>query len=178
MVGVSLVLDGELVGALVAGYALVSFSSSVSIARLARESGASFEHLWAVVRRQQPISTRRLAVDGELLQVLGDTLLRENDLRRRSEAIALELSHRASHDPLTDLPNRALLADRIDRAMALARRHGQGVAVLFLDIDRFKYINDSLGHLVGDQVLRTVGARLLASVRESDSVGASAATSS
>jgi diguanylate cyclase (GGDEF)-like protein/PAS domain S-box-containing protein len=89
-----------------------------------------------------------------------------------SEARLMEckLSHLAQHDFLTDLPNRMLLKDRLDHAVALARRHNTKVAVLFLDLDRFKHINDSLGHAIGDRLLQEVGKRLLASVRGSDSV--------
>lgn len=92
VVGVSLQLEGNIVGAVVAGYALVGFCESVAIARLARETGTPFAELWAVARRQQPIPIRRLVLHGELLQVLGDTLLRENDIRRRSEITAQELA--------------------------------------------------------------------------------------
>jgi len=89
-----------------------------------------------------------------------------------SEARLMErkLSHLAQHDFLTDLPNRMLLKDRLDQAIALARRYGTKVAVLFLDLDRFKHINDSLGHAIGDKLLQEVSKRLLASVRGSDSV--------
>jgi signal transduction histidine kinase/ActR/RegA family two-component response regulator len=96
VVGVSLVLGRHIVGAVVGGYALVSFCESVAIARLARETGAPFGELWAVTRKQQPIPMRRLVLKGELLQVLGDTLLRENDLRRQSEQTAVQLTTTAA----------------------------------------------------------------------------------
>jgi diguanylate cyclase (GGDEF)-like protein len=171
VVGVSLSLDGHVVGALVAGYALVQHCESVAIARLARQSGTPFPELWSVARRQSPMSTDRLARHGELLQVFGETLLRENHLRRHSDEAARQFSHLASHDALTGLPNRVLLADRLARALALASRHHRRVAVLFLDIDRFKQINDSLGHPVGDELLQIVARELTMSVRSSDTVG-------
>ena len=78
--------------------------------------------------------------------------------------------HRAQHDALTGLPNRTLFNDRVDMALASARRTGSRVAVMYLDLDRFKSINDSLGHGVGNQLLKAVGRRLAGSVRESDTV--------
>ena len=68
----------------------------------------------------------------------------------------------AQHDVLTGLPNRMLLTDRLYWAMALASRHGMELALLFMDLDRFKPINDRLGHAVGDQVLQSVASRLVA----------------
>lgn len=88
-----------------------------------------------------------------------------------ARAIERRLTHRAQHDFLTDLPNPVLLNDRITQAIALARRNEKEAAVLFLDLDHFKEINDSLGHAVGDQLLQSIAKRLKASVRESDTVG-------
>jgi diguanylate cyclase (GGDEF)-like protein/PAS domain S-box-containing protein len=87
-----------------------------------------------------------------------------------ARALSLRMSHLAQHDVLTGLPNRMLLTDRVDRAIAAASRHGSRLALLFMDLDRFKPINDRLGHAVGDQVLRSVANRLVAGVRRSDSV--------
>lgn len=76
----------------------------------------------------------------------------------------------AHHDSLTELPNRALLNDRLDMAINTARRRGEKVGVLFIDLDRFKNINDSLGHTAGDQILRQTAARLSAAIRTDDTV--------
>ena len=82
-----------------------------------------------------------------------------------------EVRTRALHDPLTGLPNRALLSDRLTHAQARTRRSGGGVAVLFLDLDRFKVINDSLGHSVGDRLLQAVAERLAGTIRPGDTAG-------
>ncbi|MCF5076364.1 PAS domain S-box protein, partial [Pseudomonas syringae] len=81
-----------------------------------------------------------------------------------------QIRHLAYHDPLTNLPNRALLMDRLSQQIALLKRHNLRGALLFLDLDHFKHINDSLGHPVGDSVLKIVTARLEASVRMEDTV--------
>ena len=77
----------------------------------------------------------------------------------------------AQHDPLTGLPNRALFSDRLNQELARARRRNGRFAMVFLDLDHFKQVNDSFGHDVGDQVLRQIAGRLRDSVRAADTVG-------
>lgn len=81
------------------------------------------------------------------------------------------LNHAEYHDPLTNLPNRQLLNDRLEHAFECARRDEKKVAVLFLDLDRFKQINDTLGYLIGDHLLQQVAERLTSLMREDDSLG-------
>ncbi|MDZ4255148.1 MAG: diguanylate cyclase, partial [Sulfuritalea sp.] len=88
----------------------------------------------------------------------------------RSKQLEEELRHRAYHDPLTDLPNRALFADRLRVAMALGQRHGRGLALCFIDLDYFKAVNDRFGHAAGDDLLVETARRLRLSVRAADTV--------
>ena len=108
-----------------------------------------------------PVHNRKGQVTGAVIVFRDVSAAREASLR---------LSHLAHHDSLTDLPNRLLLNDRLTRAIAVARRHGRKLAVLFVDIDHFKHMNDSLGHAIGDRLLQSVAARLTACVRSSDTV--------
>jgi diguanylate cyclase (GGDEF)-like protein len=91
------------------------------------------------------------------------------DIRARLAAEA-RIQHMANHDALTGLANRVLLRDRLSQALAWARHDGPQVAILYLDLDRFKAVNDTFGHSAGDKVLRTVAARLRRCVREADTV--------
>lgn len=87
-----------------------------------------------------------------------------------ARAMSMRMSHLAQHDALTGLPNRLLLADRLERGIAAAHRNVALLAVLFIDVNRFKGVNDSFGHAVGDQVLQSIARRLEAGVRRSDTV--------
>jgi diguanylate cyclase (GGDEF)-like protein/PAS domain S-box-containing protein len=87
-----------------------------------------------------------------------------------SRAMAQKMTHLAQHDFLTGLPNRLLLTERLSRAIGLAHRHRKQVALLYLDLDYFKNVNDSLGHAIGDELLQSVAARLVECVRTTDTV--------
>jgi diguanylate cyclase (GGDEF)-like protein/PAS domain S-box-containing protein len=91
------------------------------------------------------------------------------DITDRKTAEA-RISYLATRDPLTELPNRVLFNDRLEQGIVAARRSGQSLAVLFIDLDRFKYINDSLGHQVGDLLLKEVATRMYACIRKGDTL--------
>jgi diguanylate cyclase (GGDEF)-like protein/PAS domain S-box-containing protein len=103
---------------------------------------------------------------GPAAMVMEGTII---DISER-KLLEAQLLHQAFHDPLTSLPNRALFSDRLEHALARAERTGGSVAVLFLDLDDFKVINDSLGHKVGDQLLVAVSKRLELCLRAGDTV--------
>ena len=96
--------------------------------------------------------------------------VRAQTMTESAEAAVAQMSHMATHDFLTGLPNRSLLTDRLAQAVALTHRHGKRVALMYLDLDHFKQINDSLGHTVGDELLKITARRLQACVRQSDTV--------
>jgi diguanylate cyclase (GGDEF)-like protein len=91
------------------------------------------------------------------------------DITERKEAEE-RISHMAHHDALTGLPNRSLLDDRIRQAMLQAQRYGSHVTVVFMDLDNFKLVNDTLGHKAGDELLKTIATRMVGSVRQTDTV--------
>ena len=115
------------------------------------------------------ILTVEVSVEPISLNEVDCLLLTARDVSQLKNAQA-QIRHLAYHDPLTNLPNRALLMDRLSQQIALLRRHNLRGALLFLDLDHFKHINDSLGHPVGDTVLKIITARLEASVRLEDTV--------
>jgi diguanylate cyclase (GGDEF)-like protein/PAS domain S-box-containing protein len=108
--------------------------------------------------------------DGVLVTAAIRNITVRKEAERHSAQLAEQIAHSAHHDPLTGLPNRMLLNDRIGQAIALARRNEGQAAVLFLDLDGFKHTNDSLGHLIGDRLLQSIASRLMDCVRAPDTV--------
>jgi diguanylate cyclase (GGDEF)-like protein len=131
------------------------------------------------------VGSSSLVVDGDQLLCLTFTDLsahnaKDREIARLSEAQAerlaelqvaqAALTRQATHDALTGLPNRALLLDRIEQAIAGCKRSGRFLAVLFVDLDRFKQVNDTHGHAAGDDLLRRVASKLVAALRPTDTV--------
>ena len=126
-----------------------------------------------VLRTEKKTSKARIALSEQLRDANEQLILATVHAQIMTEAaeqtVAI-MTHMAEHDFLTGLPNRSLLTDRLAQAMALAQRHGKKVALMYLDVDNFKHINDSLGHAIGDLLLQSVAQRLLTCVRLSDTV--------
>ena len=143
---------------------------------------AAFERLWSGELDTMQMDRRYLRKDGSLLwgqvsvaRVADDdgraryVIDQVQDISDRKQTQET-LEHQALHDALTDLPNRVLARDRLDQAILLARRQQTKVALLIIDLDHFKEVNDTFGHQAGDQLLRQVGQRFSGELREADTV--------
>lgn len=145
--------------------------------------GAATRREQAATHREQaliPLEAAVLAKAAQVVRTEGQlreanerlvvAAVRAQTMTEAAEATAVQMCHMAQHDVLTGLPNRSLLMDRLAQAIAFAHRHGKKVALIYLDLDHFKHINDSLGHAVGDQLLQSAARRLQECVRQSDTV--------
>jgi diguanylate cyclase (GGDEF)-like protein len=139
-----------------------------SLAAQALQEGAQDYLIKGQVEPRALLRSLRYAIERQRMQAEADQI-RKLRLQLKDDFLS-HISHSAQHDFLTGLPNRALVNDRITQAIALARRHNTRFAVLFLDLDHLKHINDSLGHVIGDKLLQSVGKRLLSCVRGSDTL--------
>ena len=120
-------------------------------------------------RTVQELSAEEI-VGGQILADVTAAYIFNARARVEAAASAHMLRHRALHDPLTKLPNRALLEDRLAQALAKSKRSGTRTGILYLDLDRFKAVNDTYGHLVGDRLLIAVARRLLSTLRPGDTL--------
>jgi diguanylate cyclase (GGDEF)-like protein len=167
------------------------FPASAAAKTLAEREAAVLAREQAVDLREEGIRLREKALRDQeehaMTQAVALSTPAEAQLREANESLviatvsaqataeaaeqdAARMLYVAEHDILTGLPNRSVLTDRLAQSIALAQRHGKKVALMYLDLDNFKHINDSLGHGVGDQLLQSAAKRLQACVRRSDSV--------
>ena len=150
-----------------------------------REGAVSKREEVALVREDSVTSRERDSRAAEELQTTADehlmilqqtnarlvvATIEAHELAEQVQAARDQMDHFAHHDALTGLPNRMLLQDRLGQAIESARRQDRQLAVMFLDLDRFKHINDSLGHAVGDQLLQSAAQRLVDCLRHSDTI--------
>lgn len=153
---------------------LLSMLAAVAVLTYAALSGLQhFEPLPMGVGRMINVSSILLMCAAAVWLLASDlrkTLLRLQQEIARVKDSEASFTHLAQHDALTNLPNRLLLRDRVDQAIGHARRDGRQVALLFLDLDNFKTINDSLGHAAGDELLQEVARRLRETLSDIDTV--------
>lgn len=163
--GQALLLTPETSAALLASAGVVSAQDALDWLGVPLESTGGL--IGALVIQNHAGAIRYTEQDKELLQYVSIQVAAAIE-RKRNQT---RLQFMAQHDSLTGLPNRALFFDRLQNALARARRDKSRLAVLFVDMDEFKAVNDNYGHNVGDKLLQSVAKRLKRSVRESDTVG-------
>ncbi len=135
-----------------------------------RETEAALRVTQAALSKEKAALADHVAQLQQVNEHLLNATSEAQNLAAEIEKGRAHMAHLAQHDSLTKLPNRMLLNDRLAQAILLADRHGKSFALMFLDLDRFKYVNDSLGHAVGDQLLQSVAERLAVTVRGSDTL--------
>ncbi len=144
------------------------------VASLREEAATLREHALRAEEEAANLKAELGASSAALLRDANERLvvatITAQTMTETAEAITAQMSYMAEHDFLTGLPNRYLLTDRLAQSIALAQRHSKKVALLYLDIDNFKRINDSLGHEIGDQLLQLTAKRLQECIRQSDTV--------
>jgi len=143
----------------------------------AREAAADLREEKAARREEALREQDESAARGPIAEALREAnerlvvaTIRAQTMSEAAEQATARVSHMAEHDFLTGLPNRSALTQRLEQSITLAERHGKRAALLYLDLDRFKSVNDSLGHAVGDQLLQSIAKRLRSCIRHSDTV--------
>ncbi len=172
------VRNGHLVNRLleIATPTLVSTTSDPVLSAILKLTGLASGVLMPITARNTLLGVLLVGPDGHELQ--GDATLRERlsgvaslaATALEGLALLVEVRHQAFHDPITDLANSRLFEDRVTQSLTIARREGGRLALLFVDLDRFKAVNDTHGHKVGDELLRAVAQRLMETVRAEDTV--------
>jgi len=151
-------------------YAVLIFASARNSNQyIKRAFEFQFQNQDLVSRLSDEVEQREQLIDERTRQLISTNVDLEREIAERKRAEE-SLLHLAYHDPLTELPNRLLFIDRLERSISKARRFKLQLAVLFIDLDRFKKINDSLGHTVGDKLLRLVAQRFQSCIRNEDTV--------
>lgn len=140
-------------------------SSSVEVRLHSRHGEGEWRHFWVELSRDRTAFKDHMVAANDAAMVLG--IARDITDRKRADEL---ITHQAYYDMLTDLPNRALLRDRLGLALLQAKRNDSKLTVMFLDLDRFKLVNDTLGHSAGDQLLQQVTARMRACLRAGDTL--------
>ena len=171
-------LDREQWDLVIADFSMPQFSGTDALALLrARDADLPFIFVSGTIGEEVAVAAMKTGahdyvMKGNLRRLVPaiERELRDADMRREHRRIAARVEHLAYHDVLTDLPNRALLHDRLFQALATAQREEESLALLILDLDGFKDINDTLGHRVGDALLQELGRRLLQVIRDADTV--------